>query len=506
MNPDSTKAERWLWTSLVTGTLLLLSGPALRSPDGIEMLRLAGHWLGHEQSVTAPHFWPKLWPALNLPTVALGHGLSGARLLNLVLWGLVTYPLHVLASLLGGVSAGRRAVLLYLLLPLVWPFVTVLDARPLGALITTGFVASVVMAAQQNRGWFWMVFLAAAAPLARPEGILLPFMAGFACWCIGKSLIRSLLVSGLCLIPHVVASGTSRGISDHESLYASWYGTWAVSDILVLFGPSSVPTRFREFAIAAMDSQVVSSTPSKEEVLSLFQSMPMGLLVASSILLSGIGFVGIAMLFHGLVRVVPRTRRWWIVGAILMPWIAIAVAPMARGQAGPLANYLFLFPSLLAVLAVGMVPSRSVRLVWPLMFASLLFFEVHNSPLKAPPPYFLESSEAADLAHAMLVRDPPSQGTVAADFSGRNVVLGADLELIELEPIWFGPVPDDVSAVLLSSVGAQGEDGGWAIELLDDPGWRLEWVTGDGDIEASRGVAAKSLRTDRGWYALVVRR
>jgi hypothetical protein len=490
----------------MTGALLLLSGPALRSPDGVEMLRLAGQWLGRDEVMAAPHFWPKLWPALNLPAVALGHGIDGARLLNLVLWGLVAYPLHLLASLLGGVSAGRRAVLLYLLLPLIWPFATVLDARPLGALITTGFVAAAVMVAKRNRGWGWMLALAAVAPLARPEGVLLPFMAGFACWCAGKRVMRSALMGGLCLIPHMFFNGPNRGISDHESLYASWYGTWAVSDMLVVFGPSSVPTRFRDFAIAAMDSQVVSATPSKEEVLSLCLSMPMGLMVASSIVLSGIGFVGIAMLVHGLVRVLPRKRRWWIVTAAFAPWIAIAVAPMARGQAGPLSNYLFLFPSLLAVLAVGMVPSRPIPLVWPVLFATLLGVEVHNSPLRAPPPYFLESSEAADIAHAMLVRNPPSQGVVATDFSGRNVVLGAGLELVELEPIWFGPVPDGVSAVLLSSVGAQGEDGGWALELLDDPSWRLEWVAGDGDIAASHGVPTQALRTDQGWYALVVRR
>ena len=491
---------------MVTGAFLLLSGPALRSPDGIEMLRLAGLWLGHDEIMTAPHFWPKLWPALNLPAVALGHGVEGARLLNLLLWGLVAYPLHLLASLLGGVAAGRRAVLLYLLLPLVWPFAVVLDARPLGTLITTGFVAAAVMVAKQNRAWGWMIALAAIAPLARPEGVLLPLLAGFACWISGKTLFRSAFMSGVCLIPNLLASGGSRGLSDHEALYASWYGIWAVSDILVLFGPSSVPTRFQEFSIAAMDAQVVSANPSREEIVSLFMSMPMGLVVASSIVLSGIGFVGIAMLMNGLVRVIPRKRRWWIVGACLVPWVAIAVAPMARGQAGPLSNYLFLFPSLLAVLAVGMVPSRPMPLAWPVLFALLLGLEVHTSPLRAPPPYFLESSEAADLAHAMLVQDPPPGGMVAADFAGRNVVLGADLNLVDLEPIWFGPVPDGVNAVLLSSVGAQGEDGGWALELLDNPEWRLAWVVGDGDIAASNGAASQALRTDLGWYALVVRR
>ena len=60
-------AERWSWTALSVIAFLLCAPPALRSPDGLEMLRLSAQWMGADATVADPGFWPKLWPALNLP-------------------------------------------------------------------------------------------------------------------------------------------------------------------------------------------------------------------------------------------------------------------------------------------------------------------------------------------------------------------------------------------------------------------------------------------------------
>jgi len=67
-------------------------------------------------------------------------------------------------------------------------------------------------------------------------------------------------------------------------------------------------------------------------------------------------------------------------------------------------------------------------------------------------------------------------------------------------------VPDRINAVLISSVGAWGEDGGRALSLLEDARWQVAWVTADGDIAASQGQSDPLLRSDKGWYALLVER
>jgi hypothetical protein len=497
--------ERWVWAAVSTVAFLLLAGPALRSPDGLAMLRLSAQWMGGDATVADAGFWPKLWPALNLPSVALGHGVEGARLINLLMWGLVSFPLHLLAGHLGGVSAARRAVLLYLLLPLFWPFCAVIDARALITLITTGFVAAAVHAVRTTKGWAWVWALAAIAPLARPEGIILPVMAGLAMWFSGRHLHRCALVGLACFVPHLLARGTGRGVSGHEALFSSFFATWTQSDILALFGPSSVPTSFRAFALAAVESGVVESQPSGFDVLNLTMTVPLGLLASVVVLVSGIGFVGLLMAVRGLVMVLPRRRRW-IVAAVFVPWMGVAIAPMARGQADPIMNFLFLFPAVIALIAVGLTPSRRGRLRWPMALAAVLAAEVYLSPLKPEVPYFIESSEAADLARAMLVHQPPPGREIATDFSGRDLVLGAGYEVVQLEPVWLQPVPAHVKAVLISSVGAWGEDGGRALSLLEDPRWQAAWVTADGDIAASEGRTDSTPRGDRGWYALLVER
>tara|TARA_B110000495_G_scaffold172066_1_gene160700 strand:- start:91 stop:498 length:408 start_codon:yes stop_codon:yes gene_type:complete len=132
--------------------------------------------------------------------------------------------------------------------------------------------------------------------------------------------------------------------------------------------------------------------------------------------------------------------------------------------------------------------------------------EAHITPLSEPSPHFIEGSYAADLAIEMLQRSPPNNGVVAVDFSGRDVVLGAGLQTVALGPPWAGPVPDEAGAILISSVGGSGEDGGRTLELLENPAWRVQWVVGDEDMATAAGLTPQRERWDRGWYALLVRR
>ena len=179
---------------------------------------------------------------------------------------------------------------------------------------------------------------------------------------------------------------------------------------------------------------------------------------------------------------------------------------MARGQAAPVMNYMFLFPGVIALAAVGMVPVWRGRMRWPVLVAVCWAVEAIWSPLRPQAPYFIETSEAADLARAMLKEQPPQGPEIATDLSGRDLVLSAGFEVVQLEPVWLRDVPDRINAVLISSVGAWGEDGGRALSLLEDARWQVAWVTADGDIAASQGQSDPLLRSDKGWYALLVER
>ena len=496
--------ERMVWPAVSIVLFLFLGGPALRSPDGMEMLRLSASWLGSTTDVGDPSFWPPLWSALNVPSVALGYGTAGARLINLVCWGAIAWPLHALASQLLDRSAGRIAVILYVLIPAFLDHAGVLDARPVGALITTWFVAASVAAVTNRKGVASVLVLASLAPLARPEGILLPVMAGVVVWLSGHRWWKSVLMAMGSLLPYGVFRSSFRGLSGHEQLFGPWYGTWSTWDLLSLFGPASVPTEFRRFALAAVESGVVPGDPAIEEFVGVIMAMPAGFVGSAGILVGAVGVTGLLAVLRGAMVPESRVARWTVVGLVGLPLAAVAVAPMAKDQAGALSNYLFVLPGLLALIAVGIASLRHRNAM--VLCVGLVVAEVHLTPLSHEPPYFLEGSEAAALAAQMLVSNPPSTKVVGADFSSRDVVLRAGLNVRPLGPIWAGAIPADVEAVMINSVGAKGEDGGRTLALLESPDWSVQWVVGDGDLAISRGEVPKMPRPERGWYALLQRR
>ena len=113
---------------------------------------------------------------------------------------------------------------------------------------------------------------------------------------------------------------------------------------------------------------------------------------------------------------------------------------MAKDQAGPLSNYLFLMPTLIGLMALGLEGLRRWR--WAPWVALVVIVAETNHAPDDPRPYFLEGSESAALATVMLERDPPASGQVATDFSGRDVVMGAGLKVRPLGPIWAGRYPE----------------------------------------------------------------
>ncbi|MDG1137530.1 MAG: hypothetical protein P8N28_04630, partial [Phycisphaerales bacterium] len=188
----------------------------------------------------------------------------------------------------------------------------------------------------------------------------------------------------------------------------------------------------------------------------------------------------------------------------VLPFLAIAGAPMAKDQAGPLSNFLFLMPVLVVLAAVGAELPRGPRwMPWTLLGIAVV--ETNFTPLMTPAPYFLEGSEAAALATVMLQKNPPPSGSVAVDFSSRDVAISAGLKPVPLGPIWVGPLPDAVDAVLINSVGASGEDGGRTLQLLESAAWRVAWVVGDEDMLILEDESPTRPRWDRGWYALLLR-
>ena len=507
-NAEST--ERWAWTTVGSILILWLLNPAIKSPDGLEMLRLTQMWLGQPTLVGDPNFWPPLWSALNIPGVASGEPVIAAHLLNQLLWGAVIWPLHLMTCCLADRSAANRCIILYLTLPMLISFGAVLDARPLGTLITTAFVAAIVHQATRGTGLWVMLFLAALAPFARPEGVLFPILAGAAAWLLGQSPIRSLALAGLALVPNILFRSNFRGMTGHEQLFGPWYGTWATWDMLSLFGPAAAPTTFREFALQAVDLGVVDGRPELSDFVGALIMVPSGILGAILIVAGAIGIIGMVMAGRGLWRVLPNKKRWWTLGLALFTPVVIGAAPMSKDQAGPLANYLFLMPGIIALVSVGigLVPKTWPRWV-PMGLTVLILAEAHHTPLQSPTPYLLEGSDAAKLATVMLKDSRPRNGLVAVDFSGRDVVLEAGLTPKPLGPPWLGPIEANVNAVLVNSVGASGEDGGRTLELLESTEWRVDWVVADEDIAMAHPSAEhipELRRWDRGWYALLVRR
>lgn len=512
---------------------LALSAPGAKlSPDGYEMLAVARGWFGLGPNVSDPGYWPPLWALLSAPGAALGQGALSMYLLNLLFVGLTVVPLHALTRNLAGPLAARVAVLIFASLPQVRDHAVVLDARPLGMLVATLCLAWALEAANNHRSWVWPFAAAAIATLVRPEGILLPPLVALGVMIANRNWKVALVGLFMSLAPLDVLSITTRGVGNYEAFIGPWIQIWPLSDLVALYGPASVATPYRAFVQQAV---ALGIEQSPRPILELLGLIPLSIVRTMAGLATALGVLGMLALLWGLLSTMRRSRRACVGTLVgLVPFGVIAIAPMARGQASIAANLLFMVPAACAILAAGLLrPGAKIapggqrrgqgggsiqarrqwrrlrqhrRWIRPAAGLALTFgviAETNIGPLREPPPYFLETAEAAQLAVAQLRRSPPAGGVVATGLPGRSVVLRAGLQRQTLPPGWLEWDPPDGVPVLVSNVETNGEDGGRARTLIESPDWRVLWVVADGEMSEMSGQKPERERQIRGWFALL---
>ncbi len=434
--------ERWLLTGGVGAVLLALAGPAARSPDGMEMLALAREWGGGAPSFVAPGYWPPLWPALLVLCPTDG----AARLLNLLAAAAVCWPLHRLAGRLGGPRAARFAVVAWALTPAVCDLAVVLDARPLGWLLTTLAVDAVVAGA-----WGPALAYSAVAPFARPEGFLV--LAG--------------VVAAAASVKRWSAVAVAVGLAGVESLFLvsgrrweawpmSWVGTWPTGDLLTLYGVASAPTPFREAALATGVHPVFAPA-------TLFAGVREGALALLEGVVHAVGLGGAFCALGGATIVARRSR----LGVLLIaaPLVAVFLSPQSLGQINGTANVMFVAPVLIAAGSALAAAVPAVFLLW--------LGEARYGPSRDAPLIFFEGTDVAAAMTLDLREKAPPIDEVYCGFSGRALVRDAGLRPVPLPSPWEAWTPPIGTTLVVSSVDLRGNDGGQILDILEDRHWAL---------------------------------
>ena len=486
--------QRRLLTAGSILLLLLLAGPQVLAPDGLELLAMTRGWLGGPVLDDAQQ-WAPLWPALLLPLSWMDLE-KAAWLLNLVMAGAVAWPIHVLLERLGGGRAAAAGVVAWLGLRAMHLHAPVLDARPLLWLL----VSCTAALALQGR-WRWAFAAAALAPLARPEGaVALPLLA------VGALLARQRplrigLLALLAATPALLVGLLRGGRSTWEAFYAPWAGVWTVEDYMALNGAASGGTAYRHFVEQAVKVGL-ESPPS--DPLALVEALPRGLGIVGLGLVHSLGALLLLLGLLGLVRLGRLGWRSGVAGALAgLPLLALAPLPMLAGQGSLATNLLFLAP-VLVVGAVygawGLVGGRGRR--WPLAAAllALALVEVHVAPWRCPEPVYMENSRSADALRAWLVAHPPADGAVACTITGRGSVLRAGLQPTPLPSLWEPWSPSPGALALITTVDVLGQDGGRGLEMLESEQWELVQLVGDEDLASWQGGEPRDPDT---WQALL---
>ena len=481
--------ERRLLALASVMVLLAMAPLPARSPDGLEMLALARDWMGQGPPVDS-NFWSPLWPALVALWLPLVEAERAAWLLNLSLAGLVAWPLHLGATRLGSIWAGRAAVFFWALAPVVRDHACILDARPLGWLLTALTVAFAIDAAKGDRAWTWAFGAAALAPLARPEGLaLLPILTVSALLLRRRHWRRIVPLAVGAFLPTLVDSLVRSGDRGTlTGLWTPWAETWAMTDYVALIGIASAPTEYRAFLLGQIDAGV-ESTPGPS-----IPGFPVdGALYVLDALILSVGITGLVAFAVGAVALVRKPRSVAILGMSLSPLAALALTPMLQGQASPAANVGFLVAPLVLVACAGAVAlvRRTDRITLltaaPVVVGFAMLAETSMVERAPPDTLFVEDSVAADVMARYLRQDPPRSGRVACTLASRGVVQRAGLIPVPLGSTWEDWAPDPDDGVLLSSVDLYlGEDGGRGLELLEDPEWTVTRVFADGHMDQWR--------------------
>ena len=470
--------ERRLTAIAVVAVYLAAAPQAARSPDGLEMLAMAMDHAGQGPAVDGG-FWPPLWPALLAPFALLGDLERSAWILNLTLAGAVTWPLHLTAERLGGVWAARAAAFFWSLVPFAWFDAAVLDARPLGWFLCAMATALAVDAHHRDRPWWPAFAFAALAPLARPEGLSLVPLLALGALVLGHAWKRVVPYALGALLPTMLDGALrSGGRGTWGAFWVPWSESWEMVDFLALYGIASAPTDFRAHVVAQLDAGL-EEPPS---ALALLAGGP-DLVYLAHGLAQCLGVLLLLATIVGALVLVLRSARPWRAGACVLlglaPLVALAFTPMLRGQATPHTNLGFVAPVCVAVAFAGIAQlaplfrRRQLVSALPVGLALLALLDVHYGPVVAEEPAFVEDSPAAYEMATILASEP---GAVACTFSSRGVVRRANRPVVPLGSSWE-PMPR-VDRALFTSVDVQlGEDGGRALELLEDPRWEPVAVT-----------------------------
>jgi len=523
--------------ALLGAALWWVTAPATGlSPDGLEMLAVSDCLIGNPCEGVSLGYWPPLWPALMTLPAALNLEEWAGRALNLLLAALVVAPLWRTVDLLQSTErtprgpphltrwAGAGAAAVWILLPTVREHAVVLDARPLGWCIGAWCLWATIRAVRQQQGWGLAVGLAAVAPLARPEGIALPVLVAAArAGTEGRTGLKGAALGLLVgLVPHTAfqaAFPSPRGAV--EAFFSPWIDTWRLEDLLALYGPASLPTDYRHFALQTLSEGTLEGPRDLGgllfAVLGSVRQAPLALGAAV-----GSGLLGLSV--WGAIRLAQRSRSG-LVGVVLGGGLvmAIAAAPMSGGQATRAANFVGLIPLLLVAVASvfsalsvraaggekrgqkhkrGERRSRARRRQGVAVGVLLaLVLEVHLGPLREPAPRFLIGTPAARLAADVLAEDSRlALGPIHAGFEGRGILRRAGLSPSLLPSTWEAFTPASGDHALLVDAGLI--EAGRSLEMLEDPAWRLCWVA-EGDGLPHLSVPPADRTPDVGWVALL---
>ncbi len=534
-------AAAWLWAAPT----------AALSPDGMEMLAVSRCLRTGACETANVGYWPPAWPA-SIALLSYFMDAEGAgRALNIVcgaavvpfLWRAIN---RTRAPSADSARASRPAVgvaVLWAGLPSVIDHVTVLDARPMGTLVTSFLLWAVVEAVHGKRSWAWAYAGAAIAPLVRPEGVAMAPLVAFthatltamahpggwrdSVWGGGSAGHRSAgadaptspteptvprRIPGAALfvlsaVPHIAwSAATPGGRSGVEAFFGPWMSSWPLDDLLALMGPASFRTAYGQFVAA----QVANGSLSPPRDVGGLLAAIVRQLADAPVAAASVGGAALALAFLG--SAVARLRsggpgRVGTIAGVLL-WMAISAAPMSGGQATRAANLLFLLPGGLLLLA-SMAPLSTRRrrgparaATWALVgVVSLVLVDAHRGPFREPPPRFLIGTPAARIAARILAHAaPPTPMSIYAGFEGRGIVRRAEQRPLPLPNGWEPFAPEPGTYGLLVDGGLL--EAGVALWLLEEPDTNVCWVVeGDGLVHLETPVDMRA--PEPGWVALV---
>ena len=538
---------------LLAAVWLVVAPTAGLSPDGMEMLAVSRCLRTGACETANVGYWPPVWPAsvalLSHMTDAEGAG----RALNIVcgaavipfLWRAINRFREPSADPARASLPALAASVLWAGLPSVVDHIVVLDARPMGMLVTSFLLWAAVEAFYGQRSWAWAYAGAAIAPLVRPEGVAMaplvalthamllatarpggwqdfvwvrprgqgagesaakPSDSPVAAQAVPQRLpgLGMLLLSAL---PHVAWNAAMPGgRSGVEAFFGPWMTTWPLDDLLALMGPASFRTSYGLFVAAQVERGNLAPPRDFGGLLVAIMRQ----LADAPIATASVGGTALALALLGSVVVRLRNGGPGRVGTLagVLLWAAISAAPMSGGQATRAANLLFLLPGGLLLLAsiVPAAPRRrrgsSPAALWATVgVVCLVLVDAYRGPFREPAPRFLIGTPPARLAARILAHAAPRLPmSIYAGFEGRGIVRRAEQHPLPLPNGWEPFAPEPGTYGLLVDGGLL--EAGVALAVFEAPDTHLCWVVeGDGLVHLEAPVDARA--PEPGWVALV---